>query len=45
MTIVPGQVYRVSFMADQAGSFDIYCEVYCSIHVYMQSGLLNVTAS
>ena len=45
VTIVPGQVYKVSFVANQAGSFDIYCEIFCSIHVYMQSGLLNVTAS
>jgi hypothetical protein len=45
VTMVPGQVYRVSFVADQVGTFDIYCEIFCSIHVYMQSGLLNVTAS
>lgn len=45
VTIVPGQVYRVSFIADQVGSFSIYCEIFCSIHIYMQSGLLNVTAS
>jgi len=45
VTIVPGQVYKVSFVANQAGSFDIYCEIFCSIHIYMQSGLLNVTAS
>lgn len=45
VTIVPGQVIRVSFIANQAGSFDIYCEIFCSIHVYMQSGLLKVTAT
>jgi hypothetical protein len=45
VTIVPGQVYKVSFVASQAGSFDIYCEIFCSIHVYMQGGLLNVTAT
>jgi hypothetical protein len=45
VTVVPGQVYKVSFVANEAGSFDIYCEIFCSIHVYMQSGLLNVTAS
>ncbi len=42
-TLVPGQVARVSFIADQAGSFVIYCSIFCSIHVYMQSGLLTVT--
>jgi hypothetical protein len=45
VTIVPGQVYRVSFVADQAGSFAIYCEIFCTIHWAMQSGLLKVTAS
>jgi len=45
VTIVPGQVYKVSFIADKLGSFQIYCDIFCSIHVYMQSGLLNVTAT
>lgn len=45
VTITPGQVIKVSFVANQVGSFDIYCEIFCSIHVYMQSGLLNVAAS
>ncbi len=44
VTMVPGQVLRVSFMADEAGSFDIYCNIFCTIHYYMQSGLLEVTA-
>lgn len=42
-TLVPGQVLRVSFIADQTGSFIIYCDIFCSIHIYMQNGLLNVT--
>ncbi len=45
VTLTPGQVIKVNFIASQAGSFDIYCEIFCSIHIYMQSGLLNVTAS
>ena len=45
VTLTPGQVIKVNFVATQAGAFDIYCEIFCSIHVYMQSGLLNVTAS
>jgi hypothetical protein len=43
-TLVPGQVLRVSFIADQTGSFVIYCDIFCSIHIYMQNGLLSVTA-
>ncbi len=42
LTVVPGQVTRVSFVADQAGAYAIYCEIFCSIHIYMQSGLLKV---
>jgi hypothetical protein len=45
VTIVPGQVYTVNFIASQVGSFQIYCDIFCSIHVYMQSGQLNVTAT
>ncbi len=41
-TIVPGQVLRVSFIADETGNFDIYCSILCTIHIYMQSGLLQV---
>ncbi len=44
-TVVPGQVLRVSFVATEAGHFDIYCSILCTIHIYMQSGLLNVTPS
>jgi heme/copper-type cytochrome/quinol oxidase subunit 2 len=45
VTIVPGQVLHVTFVADQKGEFRIYCNVFCSIHWAMQSGLLNVTAA
>jgi heme/copper-type cytochrome/quinol oxidase subunit 2 len=43
-TLVPGQVLRVNFFADQKGSFVIYCDIICSIHAFMQTGLLKVTA-
>ena len=42
VSIVPGQVIHVSFVANQVGKFQIYCEIFCSIHWAMQSGLLNV---
>jgi hypothetical protein len=45
VTIVPGQVLHVSFVADQTGEFRIYCNIFCSIHWAMQSGLLNVKAA
>ena len=45
VTIAPGQVLHVSFVADQAGEFRIYCNIFCSIHIFMQNGLLNVTST
>jgi len=42
-TLLPGHVLRVSFVADETGSFDIYCSILCTIHIYMQNGLLDVT--
>lgn len=43
VTVVPGQVLHVSFVATKPGQFRIYCNIFCSIHWAMQSGLLNVT--
>ena len=45
VSIVPGQMIHVSFVANQVGKFQIYCEIFCTIHWAMQSGLLNVTAA
>jgi len=42
-TVEPGQVIRVQFVADQTGTFQIYCSIFCTIHIYMQSGQLIVT--
>ena len=42
-SVLSGQTLKVSFVADQAGSFDIYCDIFCTIHVFMQNGLLMVT--
>jgi hypothetical protein len=42
ITIVPGQVLHVSFVATKVGQFRIYCNIFCSIHWAMQNGLLNV---
>ena len=44
-TVVPGQVLHVSFVATEAGQFRIYCNIFCSIHWAMQSGLLIVTSA
>jgi FtsP/CotA-like multicopper oxidase with cupredoxin domain len=42
--VEPGQIYRVSFVASQSGSFLIYCAIPCSIHFFMQFGQLRVSA-
>ena len=42
-TVEPGQVIHVSFVANKAGNFDIYCSIFCSIHVFMQNAMLVVT--
>ncbi len=39
----PGQSKDIPFTATQTGSFLIYCNVVCSIHLYMQDGRLTVT--
>jgi FtsP/CotA-like multicopper oxidase with cupredoxin domain len=42
-TVAPGQSIRVTFVADQAGTFRVYCSILCSIHWAMQDGELEVT--
>jgi len=42
-TVPPGQTITVSFVADQTGSFQVYCDVFCTIHVFMQNGELVVS--
>jgi heme/copper-type cytochrome/quinol oxidase subunit 2 len=41
-SLAPGQRHVVSFVADEVGSFRIYCNVFCAIHPYMQNGVLIV---
>ena len=46
VTVVPGQALKIpTFVAGETGSYIIYCDIFCSIHIYMQNGLLNVTPS
>lgn len=42
-SISPGQVLDVSFVADKAGTFPIYCAIFCAIHLFMEYGQLRVT--
>ena len=43
VSIAPGQVLRVSFIASQAGSFRVYCQILCTVHWAMQNGELTVS--
>ncbi len=41
----PGQSFTFTFVADQPGTFRIYCNIFCAIHPLMQNGELVVTAT
>ncbi len=43
VSMAPGQVLSVSFLADTPGAFKVYCEIPCTIHWAMQSGELVVS--
>jgi heme/copper-type cytochrome/quinol oxidase subunit 2 len=43
VTIAPGRVIHVSFVADKEGSYQIYCSIPCPIHLYMLNGQFRVT--
>ncbi len=42
VTLRPGQSYSFTFTADREGSFTIFCNVFCTVHIYMR-GTLVVT--
>ncbi len=42
VAVAPGEVLNVTFVATTAGTFQIYCAIWCSIHLFMQYGQLRV---
>jgi len=42
-SVQPGRVMNVNFVASEAGSFSIYCDVFNPIHIYLQGGVLDVS--
>jgi len=42
ITLGPGLCYDVTFTAEQPGAFTVYCNIFCTIHINMQDGRLNV---
>lgn len=43
VAMAPGQILNVHFVADQTGTFQIYCDIFCTIHWAMISGRLTVS--
>ena len=43
VALMPHDSYRVSFVADQDGTFTMYCNIFCPVHPYMQTGELIVS--
>ena len=43
LTIPAGQTQTLTFVADQTGTFRIYCTIECTIHPLMQNGELVVS--
>jgi len=35
-------VLHVSFIANKTGTFQIYCAIFCFIHIFMEYGQLRV---
>ena len=44
VSVGPGQTLDVSFVADKAGTFTVYCSIFCEVHLQMQGGELVVTS-
>ncbi len=42
VAVAPGQVLQLSFVANEAGTFRIFCDIWCGIHAFMQYGELRV---
>lgn len=42
ISVAPGQTLTFNFVADKTGNFTIYCSIFCTIHIFMQNGLLVV---
>jgi len=38
--IMPGEAYTIVFTATEAGNFAIFCNIFCTIHIYMRGELI-----
>ncbi len=44
VTLRPGQSHDITFVADQSGTFRVFCNIFCAVHPLMQNGELVVSA-
>ena len=43
IALKPGGCYDLTFLANQAGNFTVFCQIFCTVHFpWMQEGELNV---
>ena len=40
VTLRPGDAFQFTFVADRAGSFTIFCNVFCTVHIFMRGTLM-----
>ena len=40
IAMAPGDAYRIVFKATEIGTFDIFCNIFCTIHVFMRGQLI-----
>jgi FtsP/CotA-like multicopper oxidase with cupredoxin domain len=40
VTLAPGDAYRIVFTATVPGGFVIYCNIFCTVHIYMVGRLV-----
>ena len=40
VAMAPNDAYQIVFQATEIGTFDIYCNIFCTIHVFMRGQLI-----
>lgn len=40
IAMAPNDAYQIVFQATKTGTFDIYCSIFCTIHVFMRGQLI-----
>ena len=40
LALMPGDAYRITFTATIPGTFVIYCNIFCTVHIFMRAQLV-----